>query len=238
MSKHIGTVGQKITAEVTLINEFEYTDHSFSYYGTTHYIYTMKDAEGNILVWKTTSMMSIELDKDAKQYGDQFYFPHKGDQLRITGKVKEHGEYKGTQQTILTRCKYELIKAAPTKEEIEEQQRKAQLESLAEGDFIWKMPYKQYKEHYADCETVVGSYEFDEWKGSSIKVIIRAGRLKNSGVRGQHFSGFQFRTDEGMLVCYRAVSEDNARKQMKKDFPNSDESWECTQIYRHSLREY
>lgn len=230
MCKHLGTVGEKITAEVTLIREYSYED-SFGYRSTAHYIYTMQDSDGNILVWKTTCNMRTGDPGES----DTWYFIHKGDVIRITGKVKEHGEYKGTKQTVLTRCKYELVKASPTKAEIEEQERKAQLESLADGDFIWQMPYKQYKDHYADCETVKGSYEFDEYKGSSIKVIIRAGRLKNNGVRGQHFYGFQFRTDEGKLVCYRAVNEDNARKQMKKDFPNCD-GWECTRIYRHTLR--
>lgn len=225
MSKHIGTVGAKITVEVTLVNVYEFTSFSFSYRGESNYIYTMKDADGNVIVWKTTSIMAVPADGDGWQRID------KGDVIRITGKVKEHGEYKGTQQTVLTRCKYELIKTAPvklTKEEIEAQKRKEQLESLADDDFIWRMPYKQYKEHYADCETVVGSYDYAD---SSIEVIIRAGRLKNSGVRGRHFFGYQFRTDDGALVCYRAVSEENARKQMRKEHPNS-ENWECTRIFR------
>lgn len=233
MSKHIGTVGDKITIEATLVKMYEYIDHAFSYYGTTHYIYTMQDADANIFVWKTTSSMMIQLDEE----GCRWHSVGKGDVISITGKIKEHGEYKGTKQTVLTRCKYELIKTAPTKEEVDEQERNTQLASLAEDDFIWEMPYKQYKKHYADCETVKGSYKFDEYEGSSIKVIIRAGRLKNSGVRGKHFFGYQFRTDEGKLICYRAVSEDNARRQMKKDFPNST-GWECTHIYRHALREF
>lgn len=233
MSKHIGKVGERITVEVTLVNEYEYTSFAFSYSGTTNYIYTMEDQNGNVIVWKTTSMMSIALNDDENQW----YFPHKGDRLRITGRIKEHSEYKGTAQTVLTRCKYEVLERTLTEEELEEQEAQKQRESLTEGDRIWRMPYKQYKEHYSDCETIKGSYEFDDRKGSSIEVIIRAGRLKNSGVRGHHFSGFQFRTDDGKLVCYRAISEENARKQMKKDYPESS-NWECTQIYRHALREY
>ena len=128
----------------------------------------------------------------------------------------------------------ETVSYKSTKEEREEMEARKQRESLADGDMVWRMPYKQYKDHYSDCETIKGSYEFDERKGSFIEVIIRAGRLKNSGVRGEHFSGYQFRTDDEKLVCYRAVSEENARKQMKKDFPQSDESWECVQIFRYA----
>ena len=230
MSKHVGKIGERISVEVTLVGEYEFTSFAFSYYGTTSYIYTMKDEDENVFIWKTTSTMSISLNKEDSQW----YFPHKGDKLRIRGTIKEHGEYKGTPQTVLNRCKYELIECTPTKEEREELEAQKQRESLAEGDHIWRMPYKQYKDHYSDCETVKGSYEFDEQRGSFIEVIIRAGRLKNSGVRGEHFSGYQFRTDDGKLICYRAVSEGNARKQMKKDFPQSDESWECVQIFRYA----
>lgn len=56
------------------------------------------------------------------------------------------------------------------------------------------------------------------------------GRLKPNGVRGKHFYGFEFTNGEGMKTCYRAVCEENARKQMKKRFPESD-SWECTKVY-------
>ena len=54
---------------------------------------------------------------------------------------------------------------------------------------VQRMKYKNYKEHYADCETVPSSYD----KGTkSIEVIIPDGRMKNSGVRGHHFRGYQF----------------------------------------------
>jgi hypothetical protein len=233
MSEYIGTVGAKVSAEVTLVNEYAYTDYSFSYYGTTNYIYTMKDEDGNVLVWKTTSTMIVPLDDE----GRRRYAIHKGDVLRIEGKVKAHDEYKGTKQTVLTRCKFSLVKAAPTEEEIAEQQRQAQLDSLSGQDFIWKaMPYKQYKEHYSDCETLKGSFTYEDG-AAVIDVIIREGRLKNSGVRGMHYSGYQFRTDEGKLVSYRAVSPETARKQLVKEYPNG-EDWELVQVFKYSRRWY
>lgn len=235
MSEYIGTVGQKISAEVTLINEFEFVDYKFSYYGTTNYTYIMHDAEGNVLIWKTTSSLMFDWIDSKGDY--QCDVIRKGDKLMISGKVKEHSEYKGTKQTVLTRCKFSLIAHKPDEVALKREQ---QILSLAEGDEIWEMPYKQYKEHYSDCETVSGSFNDHDGKDvPTIKVIIRAGRLKKSGVRGKHYSGYEFTTDAGKIVCYRAISEETARKRMKKDFPNSD-SWECTRIYdyRHDYRYY
>lgn len=235
MNEYIGTVGSKISAEVTLTGIHEYTDYKFSYYGTTHYIYTMKDTDNNVLVWKTTSTLGFNFtdDKGCEQYD----VIRKGDSLTISGTIKEHGEYKGTNQTVLTRCKFQFISHAPTKQDMDNNKAAEQLASLVEGDLVWEMPYKQYKEHYSDCEIVAGSYCTNENtdKISTIKVIIRKGRLKNSGVRGQHFKGWEFTSDEGKKVCYRAVSEENARKQMLKDFSNSN-NWECTRVYDHKDR--
>lgn len=234
MSEHIGVIGEKISVEVKLVSEYEYTDYSFSYYGTTHYIYTMIDSLGNVFVWKTTSLMSVPRDDD----GREWHFVAKGDVIRIEGKVKAHDEYKGTAQTVLTRCKYSLIQIAPTEAEIEAAKRETQIASLTGGDFIWeRMPYKQYREHYSDCETIRGSFERDPHGDSTIDVIIREGRLKKSGVRGEHYSGYQFRTDTGALVCYRAISEETARKRLIKDFPNGAE-WELVQIFRYDRKKY
>lgn len=228
MSEYIGAVGQKVSAEVTLINEFEYTN---PYYRTTTYTYIMKDDEGNVLIWKTTSTLMIEYVNEKGHHRNDVI--RKGDKMMISGKVKEHSEYKGTKQTVLTRCKFSLIAHKPDEVALKREQ---QIQSLAEGDIIWEMPYKQYKEHYSDCETVSGSFnDYDGKEASTIKVIIRAGRLKNSGVRGQHYKGFEFTTDDGKKVCYRAISEETARKRMKKEYPNENtEAWECTKIYNYN----
>lgn len=232
MSEYIGAVGQKVTAEVTLINEFEFTN---TYYRTTTYTYIMKDDEGNVLVWKTTSTLGFNYINGNGH--ERYDVIRKGDTLHIEGKVKEHGEYKGTKQTVLTRCKFSLIAHKPDEVALKREQ---QMQTLAEGDEIWEMLYKQYKEHYSDCETVSGSFDnHPDSRGvptghPTIKVIIRAGRLKKSGVRGQHYKGFEFTTDDGGKVCYRAISEETARKRMKKEFPNRNTTvWECTKIYNY-----
>ena len=79
---------------------------------------------------------------------------------------------------------------------------------------IKRMPYRQYKSHYADCETVPGSYDI---MCRSIEVIIPDGRIKASGVRGEHFRTWQlWFTDvngQHKYCMYRAVSIGNAMKQ-------------------------
>lgn len=83
-SRHIGQVGGKIELEAT----FKKTRWYDTQFGTT-WIYTFEDEEGNCLVWKTSSSIGAE----------------EGDKVRIKGTVKDHDEYNGVKQTVLTRCK-------------------------------------------------------------------------------------------------------------------------------------
>ena len=239
---YIGTVGERIRTQVTLVGDYEYKTQ-YMWQTQYHHIYTMQDEQGNILVWKTTSYMGYEVaekdPRDESLVNYSWYSINKGDIIKITATVKGHGEYKGQEQTEVQRLKVnERIYKAPTAEEIAEAKRKEaeakrqeQLDSLKGEDFIWRMPYKQYKEHYADCETVIGSFISDVHTGKSIEVIIRAGRLKASGVRGKHYSGYELQNEEGKKATWRAVSKENAIKQAKKDFP--EHTWECVRIYRY-----
>lgn len=221
---YIGEIGKRMKTTATYKKSFEYMDYKYNYYGTTHYIHTFVDADGNVLVWKTTN--PVEYIND-----DVYEFISEGSVVEITGTVKEHSEYKGIEQTILSRCKFSLIERAKTKEELEKEKAEQQIASLKEGDHIWAdMPYRQYKEHYADCETVAGSFHYSNGT-AYIDVIIRVGRLKASGVRGKHYKGWEFKNEEtGGKRCYRAISEENARKRLMKEFPNSG-NWELNKIY-------
>jgi hypothetical protein len=88
-SEYIGTVGDKIanvSATVIKTSQFE------SGYGLT-YIFTFQ-SDSNILVWFSSNNV-CDL----------------GDNVIITkGTIKDHKEYNGTKQTIITRCKLETIK--------------------------------------------------------------------------------------------------------------------------------
>lgn len=235
---HVGQIKDKITVDVTLVNEYTYKDYSFSYYGDTKSIYTMKDVDGNLFVWKTGSCLSIMTD-EVDQFGDPIeYYIRKGDKIQIKGTVKAHTTYKDEPQTVLNRVKViKVFEKALTKEEVTKMKQEEQLATMQENDFIWEMPYKQYKSHYSDCETLYGSYDnhaelierTHRHYPATIKVIIRAGRLKNSGVRGEHFSGYEMTNELGKCVTYRAVCEENALKRVQKDFP--EHTWKCTHIY-------
>lgn len=86
-SEYVGNVGDKFEGLVTLVKVHTYETH-FTYYGELNFIYKFKDQNGNTLIWKTSNR-SLE----------------EGETYRIKGTIKEHSEYDGDKQTVLTRCK-------------------------------------------------------------------------------------------------------------------------------------
>lgn len=242
---YIGNIGDKVEIEVKVKGIYTF-ETRFGWDWTTNYIYNMEDADGNVLVWKTQKDLTILTEKriafggNGKPYRfegksrkdtldgyDKYHEVSKGDVIILKGTVKAHDTYKGTEQTVLTRCKITgVVSFSLTKEEWMEQKREEQFHSLEDGDFVWKMPYRQFKEHYSDCETIVGSCNREnELKICTIEVIIRNGRLKASGVRGEHFYGFDFSFDfegKNTSCVFRAVSEENARKQLAKAFKGAE----------------
>lgn len=233
---------ERIEAVVTMKSIFEFTVPSFTGWGTeTKYIYNMVAEDGTVYVWKTGTFMCIKVldeahgwDIDAKGRKWAHHKINRNDVIRIKASIKGASEYKGEPQTELTRVSVvERITEAKTEEELaeerkaeREQRKKEQLASLGANDILWKMPYKQYKDHYSDCETVVDSYEKRDYYPAEITVIIREGRLKASGVRGQHFNGYEFfymENGKKYRACYRAVCEDNAMRRLLKENPNATE---------------
>lgn len=88
---YIGEVGQKVKMMVTF-------DHEVSFetmYGFMT-IYTMKDTNGNMLIWKTGSGSLMN------KAGE---IPESGDKIEIQGTIKDHSEYNGVKQTVLIRVK-------------------------------------------------------------------------------------------------------------------------------------
>ena len=81
-SQYIGSIGEKISAEVKLEHVF-WVNTAFGMLG----IHKSVDKAGNVLIWKTSA------DIGEFKAGT------------ITGTVKEHSEYNGVKQTVLTRCK-------------------------------------------------------------------------------------------------------------------------------------
>lgn len=213
----------RIETKVTLTGEYEYTRRAFSGFSDeTVHIYQMTDADGKVYVWKTTGFLKHETIS-----GDEVdtYFPRRGDVLNIKATVKGDTEYKGVPQTEVNRVKVTEI-VSKYVEAVTEVKAESQKKSIEAGDRIVEMFYRNYKKHYADCETIEGSYD-DEF--GTIKVIVRAGRMKPSGVRGEHFKGYELENEQGERTTYRAVCEDNALKRAHKDAP--EHTWKCVHVY-------
>jgi hypothetical protein len=83
--EYFGNPGDKIIKELLLNNIFSY----FSMFGMVN-IYQFLDDENHMFIWKTTSVTS-ELYKNEK--------------YKVKGTIKEHNEYNGVKQTVITRCK-------------------------------------------------------------------------------------------------------------------------------------
>ena len=185
----------------------------YAYYEDA-YIYVMADENSRTYVWKTTSV----LDEDGN-------IINKGDVIRIKATIKAETKYKGQIQTEVQRVVL-VARLAEAESKTEYLTRKAeeQKQSLNDGDIIWEMPYRQYKSSYADCETVVGSFRRTEDGKSLIQVIIRDGRCKPSGVRGEHFNGYEFSfTSNGKAytITYKTVCEENAYRRLMGDYPEA-----------------
>ena len=86
-SKHVGSIGDRITVETTSWRCVTSWENEF---GTT-FLYKFTDIFGNVFTWKT----GICLDSDVVLQHATF-----------KGTVKNHSEFNGVQETEMTRCKF------------------------------------------------------------------------------------------------------------------------------------
>jgi flavodoxin len=90
ISKWIGKVGERLELELTVVRVASYETVPYGSYSrntVTRYVITMRDAQGNVVVW----------------FAD--YGRTQGEQLKLRGTVKEHSQYEGEAQTIIQRVK-------------------------------------------------------------------------------------------------------------------------------------
>ena len=87
-SSYVGKIGDRIEVKARLTKCHSY-DSTFNYHTVTTFINIFTDEAGNVYVWKSTAFFDAGLD----------------DVVILKGTVKEHSEYNGIKQTILTRCK-------------------------------------------------------------------------------------------------------------------------------------
>lgn len=88
-SEYFGEVDKRYDLTLTYVRSHSW-ETTFAYNRSIQYLHSFKDEAGNIFVWKTgTSLYNIEENST----------------VTIKGTVKEHSEYRGIKQTVLTRCK-------------------------------------------------------------------------------------------------------------------------------------
>lgn len=81
-SVFVGNIGDTIKVDV---KNYELVGKFDTQFGTM-FVHQFEDADGNVFIWKTGTYI-----EDAPK--------------RVLGKVKDHTNYRGVNQTILTRCK-------------------------------------------------------------------------------------------------------------------------------------
>ena len=82
-SAHVGQIKQRTTFILRVTNHFNYE----TVYGVTHK-YIFSDMLGNVFTWAASSFQDLEI----------------GHVYTVLGTIKDHVEYKGTKQTVLSRC--------------------------------------------------------------------------------------------------------------------------------------
>ena len=95
-SRYVGTVGKRETFELTVAG----TRTIEGQYGTTT-LYRFLDRSGNVLTWFSSGIARYTDEEGLKPAIEV------GQTYRIKGTIKKQEEYRGVQQTILTRCKIE-----------------------------------------------------------------------------------------------------------------------------------
>ena len=112
VSDYVGNIGDKINVNVTYLNSYNYETQFGSLY-----IHLFVDDNGNIFKWSTNSKLEFAVN-DNKSKLSQSYCLDKGAIIQLTGKIKIHSEYRGQKQTVLTRCKYEVLESKDRDEKI------------------------------------------------------------------------------------------------------------------------
>lgn len=100
ISKFVGNIGDKIETKLTLDHSGHWEQKCFSGFGTeTMYCHVFKDSDGNTYTWKTQNTVCTP------DGNGSYIVAEKGDVVVLKGTIKDHVEYDGEKQTVLTRCK-------------------------------------------------------------------------------------------------------------------------------------
>lgn len=84
-----GTKGERLTVNATVTTVVELEERYYGYRAQRRRLIKFQDASGNVYVWFSSAAT----------------VPDKGDEVELTGTVKDHNTYGETVQTVLTRCR-------------------------------------------------------------------------------------------------------------------------------------
>ncbi|MGW8332487.1 hypothetical protein ACWGLE_31850 [Streptomyces sp. NPDC055897] len=84
-----GTKGERLTVTATVTAVIEMEERFYGYHPQRRRLIKFQDASGNVYVWFSSAATA----------------PDKGDEVELTGTVKDHSTYGETAQTVLTRCR-------------------------------------------------------------------------------------------------------------------------------------
>ncbi|MER7043633.1 hypothetical protein ABT391_01780 [Streptomyces jumonjinensis] len=88
-SKPQGKVGERLTVTATVKTVIELEERFYGYHAQRRRLLKFQDAAGNIFVWFSSAAT----------------VPGEGEEVEVTGTVKEHSTYCEVAQTVLTRCR-------------------------------------------------------------------------------------------------------------------------------------
>lgn len=106
-SQYQGNVGDRITIKVNRVKAL-YSKPSYSYYGSGTTVYELLDTNDNVYIWSTTDGLNLYFTSSALWTDSEnkyHSFMNKDGAITIKATVKEHKEYKGVKQTVITRGK-------------------------------------------------------------------------------------------------------------------------------------
>jgi len=110
-SEWVAEPKKRIEFELTLVNDYVYDGCTYSYYDSgVRHIYTFRDGHGNCIVWKTSNPLGVWVEDE--NGCEEWVEAEIGDTVTMKATVKEHGEYKDTKQTVITRPKIAAISKA------------------------------------------------------------------------------------------------------------------------------
>lgn len=102
ISQYQSEVGKRITVKMVKHRTVSFESH-FGWKTVYMNIHIMKDANGNVYTWKTQNSLGYEGEDERGHY--TYRGIESDEAFTIVGTVKEHKEYGGEKQTVLTRCK-------------------------------------------------------------------------------------------------------------------------------------